>query len=183
MSRIGKKPIEVPSNVKVAINGRDVSVESGGKKLSMTHRPEVKVAWHEGEKHIVVSIDPKDADNSAVRAYWGMTRALIQNLIVGVTKGYERRLEIIGVGWGAQVKGPKLELKVGYANPIEIDIPKDVAVTIDRTFVIVKGPDKQAVGQFAAQVRSKKKPEPYNGKGIKYFEEVIRRKQGKVFGS
>lgn len=183
MSRIGKKPIEVPSNVKVAMSGREVSVESGGKKLSMTHRPEVKVSWHEGEKHIVVAIDPKDMEDSSVRAYWGMTRALIQNMIVGVTKGYEKRLEIVGVGWGAQVKGPKLELKVGYASPIEVDIPKDVQVAIDRSFVIVKGPDKQSVGQFAAQVRAKKKPEPYNGKGIKYMDEVIRRKQGKVFGS
>ena len=183
MSRIGKQTIQVPANVKVTINGGVVTVESGSKKLQMTHRPEVRIDWDESEKAVRVSIDEKDAENRAVRAYWGMTRALIQNMIDGVTKGFEKTLEINGVGWGAVNAGKTLDLKLGFANLIKVPIPMGVDVTVDRNFVKISGPDKQAVGQFAAVVRSKRKPEPYNGKGIKYNDEIIRRKQGKAFGS
>lgn len=184
MSRIGKKPVPVPSNVKVSIGSdRVVSVESGSKKLTMTHRPEVRVSYDEGAKAVRVGIDEADAEKREVRAYWGMTRAIINNMVNGVTKGYEKTLEINGVGWGAVNAGKTLDLKLGYANVIKIPIPMGVDVNVDRNFVKISGADRQAVGQFAAVVRAQRKPEPYNGKGIKYTTETIRRKQGKAFGS
>ncbi|TVQ60547.1 MAG: 50S ribosomal protein L6 [Phycisphaerales bacterium] len=183
MSRIGKQPVAVPAAVKVTIQNGVVAVESGGKKLEMKHRPEVRVDWDESEKAVRVTIDEKHAGNREVRAYWGMTRSIIQNMVQGVSKGFEKTLEINGVGWGAVNAGKTLDLKLGYANIIKVPIPMGVDVNVDRNFVKISGPDKQAVGQFAAVVRSKRKPEPYNGKGIKYSDEVIRRKQGKAFGS
>jgi len=183
MSRIGKQPVEIPAGVKVSIADRAITVESGGKSLSYTHRPEVRVAWDESEKQISVSIDEKDAKNRQVRAYWGLTRAMIQNMVVGVTKGYEKKLQVVGVGWGAVVNGQKLELKLGFASPVIVSIPQGLDVSVERDMVTIKGTNKQLVGQFAADVRSRRKPEPYNGKGIKYHDEVIKRKQGKVFGS
>ncbi len=183
MSRIGKKPVEIPSGVKVSIKDRIVTVETSSKKLSMTHRPEVAVAWDETEKKINVSIDEKNLENKAVRAYWGMTRALIQNMVHGVTKGYEKRLQVVGVGWSAALKGPAVELKLGFASPVTVPIPPGVEVQIEKENITIKGADRQAVGQLAADIRARRKPEPYNGKGIKYIDEVIRRKQGKVFGS
>lgn len=183
MSRIGKKPVPVPANVKVAVSGRDVTVESGSKKLSMTHRPEVKVKVDDGAKQVQVSIAPGFEGQRAANAYWGTTRALINSMIGGVTKGYEKTMEIVGVGWGAEVRGKDLVLKVGFASPVMLPIPAGLTVSVDKQFVKIQGPDKQAVGQLASVMRSVRKPEPYNGKGIKYNDEVIRRKQGKVFGS
>lgn len=183
MSRIGKKPVNVPSNVSASIADGVVTVESAGKKLELTLRPEVNVAWDEDEKRILVSVADAHADSRFARAMWGTTRSLLENMVVGVTKGYEKRLEIVGVGWAAAVNGRTLELKVGYATPILVDIPAGLDVSVQRSFITVKGIDKQMVGEFAASVRAKRKPEPYNGKGIKYAGEVIRRKSGKVFGS
>lgn len=183
MSRIGKKPVEVPSGVKIAVNGRDVTVEGSGKKVSMTCRPEVKVVVDPSGKQVSVSIDESQLGSKEVRAFWGTTRALLQNMIVGVTKGYEKKLDVVGVGWSSIVKGKTLELKLGYASPVVVAIPDGLAVTVEKSIITIKGFDKQAVGQFAAAVRSKRKPEPYNGKGVKYLDETIRRKQGKVFGS
>ena len=183
MSRLGKMPVSVPSGVSVSINGRKVTMQGKQGTLEYTHRPEVQVQWDEGEKSISVTVDPKDADNRSVRAYWGMTRALLANMIKGVSEGYERTLEVVGVGYTAEAAGTKLRLKVGYANTIEMAIPTGVNVNVEKSVIKVQGADKQAVGQFAAAVRAKRKPEPYNGKGIKYSDEVIRRKQGKAFGS
>lgn len=183
MSRIGKKPIAVPANVTVSIADGVVSVESGGKKLDLTLRPETSVVWDESEKQLAVSIAPGCEGDRFARAMWGTTRSLLQNMIDGVTKGYSKRLEVVGVGWTAAVAGATLELKVGYANTVVVPIPVGVDVAVERSFVTVKGVDKQVVGEFAAKVRSKRKPEPYNGKGIKYVDEVIRRKSGKAFGA
>ncbi|TVQ33296.1 MAG: 50S ribosomal protein L6 [Phycisphaeraceae bacterium] len=183
MSRIGKQPVEIPSGVKVSISDRTITMESGGKSLTYTHRPEVRVAWDESEKLITVGIEEKDAKNRQVRAYWGLTRAMLQNMVIGVTKGYQKRLQVVGVGWGAAVNGQKLELKLGFASPVIVAIPQGLDVSVERDMVTIKGTNKQLVGQFAADVRSRRKPEPYNGKGIKYDDEVIKRKQGKVFGS
>lgn len=183
MSRLGKKPIEIPANVNVAISGRKVTISSGNNSLSMEHRPEVKVTWNQDEKSLAVSIDAKDATDRKIRAYWGMTRALLQNMVVGVTKGYEKTLEVVGVGFTATVNGRNIDLKLGFANMIRLPIPMGLDVSVDKQFVKIKGADRQAVGQFAAVIRSKRKPEPYNGKGVKYVDEVIRRKQGKAFGS
>ncbi|GJM18598.1 MAG: 50S ribosomal protein L6 [Phycisphaeraceae bacterium] len=184
MSRIGKKTIEVPKGVKVSINGRTVSIEGPKGTLSFEHRPEVKVGWTEDEKGLVVdAASEKKADDRLTKAYWGTTRALLANMIKGVTDGYEKKLEVVGVGWTANVSGQNLALKVGFANVVEVPIPTGLNVSVEKQLVTVTGTDKQAVGQFAAKVRSKRKPEPYNGKGIKYFDEVIKKKQGKAFGN
>jgi large subunit ribosomal protein L6 len=183
MSRIGKQPVGVPAGVKVTIQGRKVTVVGPQGSLTLEHRPELKVAWNETEKSIVVTIDEKDKGDAEVSANWGTTRALLRNMVEGVTKGYERNLEVVGVGWTAALAGKNLKLVVGYANPILVPIPTGVKVVVEKQFIKISGPDKQAVGELAAEVRSKRKPEPYNGKGIKYTDEVIRRKQGKQFGA
>jgi large subunit ribosomal protein L6 len=179
MSRIGKKPVEVPGNVKVDVAGAVVKVEGPKGKLSLTAHPAVKVK-KEGSQVTVERID----DAKASKALHGLTRALIQNMVVGAEKGFERKLEIVGVGYNAALKGKKLALTVGFAKPVEVDVPPGVTVNLpDPTHIHVTGPDKQAVGDFAAQVRSVRKPEPYKGTGIKYEGEQIRRKAGKAFGS
>jgi len=183
MSRIGKKPVAVPSGVKVTINNRTVTVEGKLGTLSFEHRPEIAVGWDQDEKNVVVALPESQAQNRQARALWGTTRALIQNMIIGVSDGYKKQLEIVGVGWGAQVAGQTLSLNVGFASPVELSIPTGVSVDIKKQFVTLESSDKQVVGQFAAQIRAVKKPEPYNGKGIKYVDEVIRRKQGKQFGA
>ena len=183
MSRIGRKKVEIPASVKVQIKDQTVSVTGPLGTLSMTHRPEVHVKWDEAEKAVTVSIDESQMDNRATRANWGTTRSLIQNMVDGVTKGYEKTMEVVGVGWTPSVAGNKLKLVVGFANPITMDIPPGLKVSVDKSFVKISGPDKRMVGQFASEMRSKRKPEPYNGKGIKYTTEVIKKKAGKAFGA
>lgn len=180
MSRLGKKPIDVPASVDVEISGRTVKVSSGSNALSIDHRPEVNVEWSTDPRQIRVGVASKDESNRKVRAYWGLTRSLLANMVEGVSRGYERSLEVVGVGYTAVVSGSRLDLKVGYANTVSVAIPLGVEVKVDRNIIRVKGADKQAVGQFAANVRSVRKPEPYNGKGIRYTNERVRRKQGKV---
>lgn len=183
MSRIGKKPIAVPANAKVSITDGVVTVQSGGNTLTLAIRPEVVVRWDESEKRLIVSIADGHEGTRLARAMWGTTRALLQNMLDGVTKGYEKKLEVVGVGWSSAVVGSNLELKVGFATPVVVPIPSGVNVKVERNTITIKGVDKQVVGEFAATVRSKRKPEPYNGKGVKYIDEVIRRKSGKAFGS
>lgn len=184
MSRIGKQPITVPAGVKVTVSGNKVSIGGPQGTLNMEHRPEVAVKWNESEKSVVVSVDEKAVEtDTQLSADWGTTRATLRNMIEGVTKGYEKTMEVVGVGWSAAVAGKNLKLVVGYANPIMMPIPDGLKVTVDKAFVKIAGPDKQAVGQFASEMRSKRKPEPYNGKGIKYTTEVIKKKQGKQFGA
>lgn len=186
MSRIGKKPVPVPAGVKVAIDSSKRKIDLSGPKgsLSMVHRPEVKVAFEESEKRIVCSIPAEVMDDGQMRAYWGLTRSLLDNMIEGVTKGYERKLEVVGVGWQAKLQGKNLILNVGYADPITLPVPEGLKVEVANGIQIaIAGPDRQLVGQFAAAIRAKRKPEPYNGKGIKYVDEVIQKKQGKAFGS
>lgn len=181
MSRIGKKAIKVPASVKVSLADKTVNIEGAKGSLSMTVRPEVSVQWDESAREIRCSID--DVGVRQHRAYWGMTRSLIQNMVDGVEKGYEKILDIVGVGWGGSVSGNTLKLQLGYADPVVMPIPEGVTVNAEKSTIRISGADKQAVGQFAAAVRSKRKPEPYNGKGVKYRDEVIRRKQGKQFGA
>ncbi len=188
MSRIGKQPIPVPAGVKVSVKDGVVSVEGPKGKLTCKTRPEVKVSWHESEKSIKCEIDASQKGDRVARALWGTTRANIRNMVEGVTKGYEKNLQVVGTGWSAAVMGKKLKLIVGFANQILLPIPDGITVVVDKaagdtTPIKLTGPDKQMIGQFASAVRSKRKPEPYNGKGVKYAEEVIKRKQGKQFGS
>ena len=178
MSRIGKKPVPVIDGVKVAVDGRTISVEGPLGKLSFDHRPEVEVKLSDDSKEIVVG---RRDDNRETRAYHGLTRSLINNMIFGVKSGYEKRLEIVGVGYIGAVQGDILSLRVGFANEIKKKIPKGLDVTCpDQTHIVVKGCDKQQVGQFAAEVRAVRKPEPYKGKGIRYQGEHVKIKPGKA---
>ena len=178
MSRIGNKPVSIPDGVNVAIDGRSVTVEGKLGKLQYEHRPEVAIAVDDQAKELAVSRHGEDRHS---RAYHGMTRALLQNMMVGVTEGYEKRLEIVGVGYFAAIDGDKLQLRVGFANEIHKTIPPELDVSCpDQTHVVVKGCDKQKVGQFAAEVRAVRKPEPYKGKGIRYQGEQVKIKPGKA---
>ncbi|MEM9083339.1 MAG: 50S ribosomal protein L6 [Planctomycetota bacterium] len=183
MSRLGKKPVSVPSGVEVAISGRSVTISKGDSRLTYEHRAEVAVAFDADAKEVRVTIDEKDARNKQVKAYWGLTRALLANMVEGVTKGYEKKLEVVGVGYSVQMKGTAVALKCGTANTVEVPILPGLDVKVDGQNITIKGADKQAVGQLAAKIRGVRPPEPYNGKGIKYHDEVVRRKQGKAFGS
>ncbi len=178
MSRIGKKPVSVPDKVKVRVAGRRIAVEGPLGKLDWEHHRDVSVAVDESAKQVVVS---RCDDQPESRALHGLTRALIQNMVVGVTEGYEKRLELHGVGYLAAVKGPVLQLRVGFANELQVPIRDGLDVTVpDQQHIVIRGIDKQVVGQFAAEVRAMRKPEPYKGKGIRYLGEVVRRKQGKA---
>jgi large subunit ribosomal protein L6 len=177
MSRIGRKPVEIPAGVKVSLEGNTVNVEGPKGKLSFTHRDEVKVEVTDDGKTVNVS---RDSDQGLARALHGLTRALINNMVLGVKTGYEKKLEIQGVGYQASVKEKVLTLRVGFANELKLPIPDGLTVVCpDNTHVNVSGCDKQSVGQFAAYVRSLRKPEPYKGKGVRYVGEVVKIKQGK----
>ncbi len=175
MSRIGKKPVAIGHGAKVSVDGRTIKVEGPKGTLSIEHRPEVTVAVDDGS--VVVSGDTEDRES---RMYHGLTRALVANMIAGVTKGYEKKLEIVGVGYLAAIQGDTLQLRVGFANELKKKIPADLKVTCpDQTHIVVQGCDKQRVGQFAAEVRSLRKPEPYKGKGVRYQGEQVKIKPGK----
>jgi large subunit ribosomal protein L6 len=178
MSRIGNKPVSIPDGVKVGLDGRSVTVEGKLGKLQYEHRPEVAVNVDEPAKQITVSRHAEDRNS---RAYHGLTRALLQNMMIGVTQGYERRLDIVGVGYLAAIEGDILQLRVGFANEIHKKIPPELDVTVpDQTHIVVRGCDKQKVGQFASEVRAVRKPEPYKGKGIRYQGEQVKIKPGKA---
>jgi large subunit ribosomal protein L6 len=180
MSRIGRLPIAIPSGVTVEEKARKVSVKGPKGALELALRPEIDVKVEKAQ----VVVQPNTGDTREVRAYHGMTRAILDNMMVGVTKGYERKLEIIGVGWNAAVSGQKLVLSIGFCSPVEMEIPAGLVVEAPKpTNITIKGADKQLVGQFAAAVRAQRPPEPYKGKGIRYENEYVRKKQGKSFGS
>ena len=176
MSRIGKQPVPVIDGVTVKIDGSTVNVEGPKGKLSYEFRPEVDVKVEDGTVHISRKSEAREA-----RAYHGLTRALINNMILGVKEGYEKQLEVVGVGYVASISGKVLSLRVGYANEVKMEIPEGLDVTCpDQTHIHVKGCDKQKVGQFAAEVRAARKPEPYNGKGVRYVGEHVKIKPGKA---
>ena len=177
MSRIGKQPVVVPGGVRVeAPQSGQVRVKGPKGELELTLRPEVSVELQDAQ--VLVSRSGSDRQS---RAFHGMTRALIANMVEGVTKGYEKTLDIIGVGWNASVAGRKLVLSVGFCNPVEIEIPEGMQVTCpSNTQIVVSGFDKQAVGQLAAKLRATRPPEPYKGKGVRYAGERIVRKAGKA---
>ena len=182
MSRIGKQPVAVPAGVKVRVADGKVYVEGpkGAKLEGPVHR-NIKVTYDEAAK--VVRVERPD-DERQNRALHGLTRSLIANMVEGVTKGYEKRLKIEGIGYQARMDKKRLVLTVGYANAVERDPPDGVTVELaDPTTIIIRGADKQKVGQFAAEVRAVRKPEPYKGKGVRYENEQVRRKEGKSFTS
>lgn len=178
MSRVGNKPITVPAGVTISISGRQISVEGPQGRLELEHRPEVSVHYDEAASQVQVA---RQDDNRQSRAFHGLTRSLIQNMCLGVTTAYEKRLEIVGVGYIGAVDGNTLQLRVGFANEVHKNIPPGLKVTCpDQTHVVVVGCDKQQVGQFASEVRAVRKPEPYKGKGIRYVGERVKIKPGKT---
>ena len=181
MSRIGKKPVVLPAGVTAEIkNDRELVVKGPKGELNQSFRPEVALKLDESAKQIVVE---QLFDTRIANAMHGLTRALVQNMVVGVSQGYEKKLEIFGTGYLASLQGNVLQLRVGFANEIHKEIPADLTVKCpDQMHVVVSGCDKQKVGQFAADVRAIKPAEPYLGKGIKYEGEVIRRKVSKAAG-
>jgi large subunit ribosomal protein L6 len=183
MSRIGRKLISVPAGVKVAIKGNVITLGGPQGSLDVAFKTPVKVTWTESEKAIKVDVDEKELETPGVSALWGTARALINSAVIGVTKGYQKDMEVVGVGWTAAVVSGKLKLVVGFANPVMLDIPQDCKVVVEKQIIRISGPNKQSVGQLAAQARAARKPEPYNGKGVKYTTETIKRKAGKQFGA
>jgi large subunit ribosomal protein L6 len=177
MSRIGKKAVPVVAGVKVRVDDSVVSIEGPKGKLEFKLRPEISVLV--AEDGMSVAVTRRDEERTS-RELHGLTRAVINNMILGVKDGYEKRLEVVGVGYICSIQGKVLQLRVGFANELKMEIPAGLEVTCpDQTHILVKGCDKQKVGQFAAEVRSLRKPEPYKGKGIRYQGEVVKIKPGK----
>jgi large subunit ribosomal protein L6 len=175
MSRIGRAPIPIPDGVTVDITGQRVTVKGPKGELSHTVVEPIRIAEEDGR--LVVT---RPTDRGPHRALHGLSRSLVANLVTGVSEGFERRLEIQGVGYRAQMKGPALELAVGYSHPVTIDPPDGIQFEVPApTQVVVRGIDKQLVGEIAAQVRGTRPPEPYKGKGVRYAGEAVRRKVGK----
>ncbi len=178
MSRIGRKPIALPKGVDIKIGENEVTIKGAKGTLSFGIMPNISVSLEDGQ--LVVA---RANDEKSVRAAHGMTRAIISNMVTGVSNGFERVLEIIGVGYRAQMQGKNLVLSVGYSHPIEVQPPTGIELAVDGpTKVIVRGIDKQLVGQVAANIREHRPPEPYKGKGIRYAGEYVIRKAGKAGG-
>lgn len=181
MSRIGKQPVVIPAGVKVQVADGKVRVEGPKGKLEFQPHPAMKVEYDEKTKSLKVT---RPDDERLSRSLHGLTRSLLNNMVEGVTKGYEKRLKIEGIGYQARMDKKAVSLTVGYANQIVMAPPEGVTVELpDPTTIVIKGADKQKVGQFAAEVRKARKPEPYKGKGIRYENEQVRRKEGKSFTS
>ncbi len=181
MSRIGKEPVTVPSGVKVQVADGKVRVEGPKGKLEFTYHRNMQVQFDDSAKVVHVNRPDNERLN---RSLHGLTRSLIANMVQGVTKGFEKRLKIEGVGYQARMDKKAVVLTVGYANAVTMPPPEGVTVELpDPTTIVVRGADKQAVGQFAAEIRQVRPPEPYKGKGIRYENEQVRRKEGKSFTS
>ena len=175
MSRTGKKAITVPAGVTASVEGGQISVKGPKGTLTMPTADDISYEVGDG----TITVKPAN-DTKRAKAFWGMQRTLVQNLVTGVTEGFSKKLLITGVGYRANAQGRKLKLQLGYSHDVDLDVPEGVEVkTPDQTTVEISGNDKQAVGQFAAEIRRWRKPEPYKGKGIKYEGEFIFRKEGK----
>ena len=175
MSRIGKQPVVIPAGIDVKVDGDKVVFAKGKSQKELDTRGFVDVKVEDNQ----VIFTPK-SDERQDRAFWGTYRALANNIIVGLTDGFTKVLEINGVGYRAAVNGNILELQLGFSHPINYEFPKDIQITVEKNVVTIKGDDKQVVGQIAAEVRGFRPPEPYKGKGVKYMEEHIVRKAGKT---
>jgi large subunit ribosomal protein L6 len=176
MSRIGKKPIELPSGVKSELKEGLLYVTGPKGTVQVLVHPKMHLNMSDTE----ITVEVKNPDNKMERSLWGLTRSLIFNAVEGVTKGFEKKLEINGVGFRGAVSGKMINLTLGFSHPVDVEVPEGLSAAIEKNVITINGIDKQAVGEFAAKIRSLKKPEPYKGKGIKYIDEVIRRKAGKV---
>jgi large subunit ribosomal protein L6 len=179
MSRIGKKPVPLASGVKVTVQDHLVKMDGPKGKLELNVHPAITVKLDDAKKELLVTRPDDERQNKALH---GLTRALLNNMVLGVSQGFKKTLEIQGVGYKAEMKGKNLVLSVGYANTIPVAVPPNVTLQLEGTNKLhITGADKQAVGQFAAQIRMLRKPEPYKGKGIRYEGEVVKIKAGKAF--
>jgi large subunit ribosomal protein L6 len=176
MSRIGRQPITIPEEVEVKVEPDKVTVKGPKGELSQDIHRWVKV--EQKDSQLIVSV--KNPEEKKQKSLWGLFRRLIDNMIRGVTEGFSRQLEVNGIGYKAAVAGDALTLHLGYSHPIEYKIPKGIEIKVEKNIITISGIDKQTVGQTAAEIRALRKPEPYKGKGIKYIDEVIRRKVGKA---
>lgn len=174
MSRVGKKPIEIPGAVEVKIDGPKVIVKGPKGELQREVRPEVRVETKEGK----IFVSPVK-ETKQTKAFWGLTRTLIFNMLKGVTEGYEKKLEIQGVGYRANLEGEDLVLQVGFSHPVKIKKPEGIEFSVEKNIITVFGINKELVGQTTAKIRKIRPPEPYKGKGIRYFGEQVKRKAGK----
>ena len=175
MSRVGKKPVALPAGVTATVEGQSVSVKGAKGTLSFVVPDDCDVALNDNE----VTVKPR-SETKRAQAMWGMSRAMINNLVTGVSAGFERKLEITGVGYKAAVQGKKLVLSLGYSHDVDFPIPDGIAIVAPRpTELVITGIDKREVGQVASEIRSFRPPEPYKGKGVKYSDEIIFRKEGK----
>lgn len=174
MSRIGKQAIAIPSGVAVSFDGVTVTVRGPKGELKRSIRDEIAVAVADG----MVTVNPQ-AETRLARSLWGTYASHLKNMIVGVTDGYKKELEVVGVGYKAEMQGNQLQLRVGFSHPVLVNVPEGLQVSTKSNMITIEGFDKELVGKFAAEVRAIRKPEPYKGKGIKYSDEVVRRKQGK----
>lgn len=176
MSRIGKLPVTIPAGVEVSIDGSTVTVKGKNGELTRTFQPAIEIK-QEGTELVC---SPKD-ELPETNAYWGLTRTLLHNMVEGVSNGFSKKLELVGVGYRAAMKGSDLELSLGYSHPVIVTAPEGISFEVpDSAQIIVKGASKERVGQVAADIRKWRKPEPYKGKGIRYEGEVVRRKAGKA---
>jgi large subunit ribosomal protein L6 len=177
MSRIGRKPLEIPKGVSVSIVKDSISVKGPKGTLTMPRHKDVEIKEDKGALMFT-----RSGDLGSQRAAHGLIRALVSNMLTGVTKGFEKQLEINGVGYKAEIKGPKIVLSLGYSHPIEYQLPTGITAKTEKNLLILGGIDRQALGAAAAKIRSFRPPEPYKGKGIKYISETILRKAGKTAG-
>lgn len=175
MSRIGKKPVTIPKGIEVKADDTKLVFTKGKIKQELDTLGNVDFSIENNE----IVFNPKD-EEKASRAFWGTYRSLADNILIGLTAGFEKKLEIKGVGYRAAVAGKILELQLGFSHPIKYDIPEGIEIVVEKTFISIKGYNKQQVGQVAAEIRSFRPPEPYKGKGVKYVDEVIIRKAGKT---
>lgn len=176
MSRIGKKPIDIPEKVQATIDGQLIKVKGPKGELEQKIHPSIKI--EQKDNQLILSI--ADANNKRANAFWGLYRSLVNNLVIGVTEGFQKQLEVNGVGYKAGLSGKKLVLNVGYSHPVEFELPEGIEAKVEGNVITISGKDKQQVGEVAANIRKIRKPEPYKGKGIKYADEVIVRKVGKA---
>lgn len=176
MSRLGKLPIQIPEGTQVKIENNFIIVKGPKGELKIEIHPVIKIDISDKE----INIKVENSQDKGQRALWGLSRSLINNMVIGVNEGFEKKMEINGVGYRAQASGRKLILNVGFSHTVEYNLPEGISAEVENNVITVKGIDKQAVGETAAQIRKIRKPEPYKGKGIKYVDEVIRRKEGKT---
>lgn len=174
MSRIGKQPIEIPTGTDVSLQDGTLTVKGPKGELVRTFKPTVSIAIEDGKVVLTPENETKEA-----RALWGTYASHVSNMVAGVNEGYTKKLEVNGVGYRVELRGDTLVLNIGFSHPVELKVPEGLDVAVEKNIITISGVNKETVGQFSANVRAVRKPEPYKGKGIKYSDEVIRRKEGK----